>query len=114
MKKRIVTIVVLALLIGTGLFVYYGQQKVRKGELFYSGTIEATQSHLAFQTGGRVLGVLVREGEAVAKDQLLAELDQAEFARSQIQAYGADPRLPNSKGSMRAIIEPAAGEGRPG
>jgi HlyD family secretion protein len=79
LKKRIVIIIVLALLIGTGLFVYYGQQQARKGELSYSGTIEATQSHLAFQAGGRVLGVLVREGEAVAKDQLLAELDPAEF-----------------------------------
>ena len=79
MKKRIVIIVVLALLIGTGLFVYCGQQKARKGELSYSGTIEATQSHLSFQAGGRILRVAVREGEAVAKDQLLAELDPAEF-----------------------------------
>ena len=79
MKKRIVIIVVLALLIGTGLFVYLGQRKVRQGELYYSGTVEATQSHLAFQTGGRVLRVEVREGEAVVKDQLLAELDPAEF-----------------------------------
>jgi HlyD family secretion protein len=79
LKKRIVVIVVLALLIGTGLFVYFGQQKARQGELSYSGTIEATQSHLSFQAGGRILKVLVHEGEAVAKDQLLAELDPAEF-----------------------------------
>lgn len=84
MKKRIVIIVVLALLIGTGLFVYLGQQKARQGELYYSGTVEATQSHLAFQTGGRVLRVEVREGEAVVKDQLLAELDPAEF-RSRLE-----------------------------
>jgi len=84
LKKRIVIIVVLALLIGTGLFVYLGQQKARQGELYYSGTVEATQSHLAFQTGGRVLRVEVREGEAVVKDQLLAELDPAEF-RSRLE-----------------------------
>ena len=84
MKKRIVIIVVLALLIGTGLFVYLGQQKARQGELYYSGTVEATQSHLAFQTGGRVRRVEVREGEAVVKDQLLAELDPAEF-RSRLE-----------------------------
>ena len=84
MKKRIVIIVVLALLIGTGLFVYLGQQKARQGELYYSGTVEATQSHLAFQTGGRVLRVEVREGEAVVKDRLLAELDPAEF-RSRLE-----------------------------
>ncbi|MBM3749276.1 MAG: ATP-dependent Clp protease adaptor ClpS, partial [Acidobacteria bacterium] len=41
---------------------------------------------------------------------ITCELPQAEFARDQIQSYGPDPRLPQSKGSMRAIIEPAAGE----
>jgi len=89
LKKRIVIIVVLALLIGTGLFVYCGQQKARKGELSYSGTIETTQSHLSFQAGGRILKVLVREGEAVAKDQLLAELDPAEF-RSRLEQAKAN------------------------
>ncbi|MEW6334461.1 MAG: efflux RND transporter periplasmic adaptor subunit [Thermodesulfobacteriota bacterium] len=78
MKKRIV-IVFLILLIAVGLLVYYGQWNVRRAELYYSGTVEATQSRLAFQTGGRVLGVYVREGQAVQKDQLLAELDPAEL-----------------------------------
>ena len=89
MKKRIVIIVVLTLLIGTGLFVYRGQQNVRQGELFYSGTVEATQSHLSFQTGGRIVRVAVREGEAAAKDQLLAELDPAEF-RTRIEQARAN------------------------
>lgn len=34
-------------------------------------------------------------------------LSEAEFGRDQIQAYGPDWRTPKSKGSMRAIIEPA-------
>ena len=53
------------LFLGAAFFVYYGQKNDRNGELFYSGTIEATQSHLSFQTGGRALQVAVREGEAV-------------------------------------------------
>lgn len=32
---------------------------------------------------------------------------QAEFARDQIHGFGADPRMPKSKGSMSAIIVPA-------
>jgi ATP-dependent Clp protease adaptor protein ClpS len=40
---------------------------------------------------------------------ITCELPQAEFARDQIQAYGADWRMPNSKGSMTAVVEPAAG-----
>lgn len=39
---------------------------------------------------------------------LTCELPQAEFARDQIHSYGADWRMPESKGSMSAIIEPAA------
>ncbi len=36
-------------------------------------------------------------------------LEEAEFARDQVQAYGADPRIPHCRGSMSAIVEPAAG-----
>ncbi len=42
---------------------------------------------------------------------ITCELPQAEFARDQIHAYGPDWRIPDSKGSMTAIIEPASGEG---
>jgi ATP-dependent Clp protease adaptor protein ClpS len=38
---------------------------------------------------------------------ITCERPQAEFARDQIQAYGPDPRLPRSKGSMAAVVEPA-------
>jgi ATP-dependent Clp protease adaptor protein ClpS len=34
------------------------------------------------------------------------ELPAAEFGRDQIHAFGADWRMPNSKGSMSAIVEP--------
>jgi len=38
---------------------------------------------------------------------LTCELPQAEFGRDQIHAFGADWRMPNSKGSMSAIVEPS-------
>jgi len=34
-------------------------------------------------------------------------LEEAQFARDQIHAYGADPRIPHCRGSMSAVIEPA-------
>jgi len=40
---------------------------------------------------------------------ITCELPQAEFARDQIHAYGPDWRLPRSKGSMSAVVEPAPG-----
>ena len=40
---------------------------------------------------------------------LTCELEKAELKRDQVHAYGPDPRLPRSSGSMAAIVEPAAG-----
>lgn len=38
---------------------------------------------------------------------ITCEKPQAEFARDQIHGYGADPRMPKSKGSMSAVVVPA-------
>lgn len=86
LKKRIIVIVFAVLLIGVGIFVYYGQWKTQGKELYFSGTIEATQANLAFQVGGRVLRVAVNEGQAVTKEQVLAELDRSEFQSRYDQA----------------------------
>jgi ATP-dependent Clp protease adaptor protein ClpS len=37
---------------------------------------------------------------------LTCDRPAAEFGRDQIHAYGADPRMERSKGSMSAVIEP--------
>ena len=39
---------------------------------------------------------------------ITCELERAELKRDQIHAFGPDPRLPRSLGSMAAIVEPAA------
>ena len=39
---------------------------------------------------------------------ITCELPHANFARDQIHGYGPDRRMPNSKGSMSAQVEPAA------
>ena len=79
MKKRIIVIVFIALLLGVGLFVYLGQKRVQHKELYYSGTIEAIESELAFQVSGRVIRIPADEGESVDKEQVLAELDRSEY-----------------------------------
>jgi ATP-dependent Clp protease adaptor protein ClpS len=38
---------------------------------------------------------------------ITCERAEAEFGRDQIHAFGADPRMPESKGSMSAVVEPA-------
>jgi HlyD family secretion protein len=79
LKKRIIIIVFVVLFVGVGALVYFGQWKAKNNELYYSGTIEATEANLAFQAPGRVLNVLAREGQAVEKGQLLVELDRMEY-----------------------------------
>lgn len=108
MKKRIALIIVLALVVGTAFYVYRGQQKAGSGELSYSGTIEAVQSRLSFQTGGRILKVHVQEGQTVSKDQLLAETDPAELHSRLEQAKANHER--SLRGSeqaetMHAVLE---------
>jgi ATP-dependent Clp protease adaptor protein ClpS len=41
---------------------------------------------------------------------ITCELPEAEFGRDQIHGYGPDWRLPRSRGSMSAIVEPAGNE----
>jgi len=90
--------------LGAAFFVYYGQKKARDGELFYSGTIEATQTHLSFQTGGRLLRVAVREGETVAKDDVLAELEPAEFIARLEQAKATREKALKGREQAEAIL----------
>jgi len=100
LKKRIIIAAFLVLLLGVGLLVYFGQQAAQKGDIHYSGTIEATQANLAFQTSGRLQSVFVREGQAVVKDQVLAELDGAELQSRLEQARAnVDKSIKNQRQS---------------
>jgi ATP-dependent Clp protease adaptor protein ClpS len=50
-----------------------------------------------------------REVDSEGRTSLITcELPEAEFARDQIHGYGADWRMPRSRGSMSAVIEPVA------
>lgn len=49
-----------------------------------------------------------QEVDAMGRTVLITcELPEAEFGRDQIHAFGRDWRLPRSKGSMSAVVEPA-------
>ena len=66
-------------------------------KLFLFSRTEAFQHAVEVDTSGRTV-------------LMTCELPQAEFARDQIHAYGADWRMPESKGSMSAVIEPVGGD----
>lgn len=62
------------------------------GALFFMPPSVAFNHALEVDTAGRTV-------------VLTCELAQAEYGRDQIQGYGADPRMPQSRGSMKAIVE---------
>ena len=73
----------------------------------YDYVVEMLQ-HLFLLSGAQAFRHAVEVDTTGRTVVITCELPQAEFARDQIQAYGADRRLPRSKGSMSARIEPAA------
>ena len=85
-KPRLLLLPPIILLLVVGGLVWWGQRQRRMEQRYYSGTIEATQSNLAFQVAGRVVQVAVDEGQAVTAGQLLARLETDVFAANRRQA----------------------------
>jgi HlyD family secretion protein len=104
-KKRVIIIVFVVLLLGVGGLVYYGQWKSTSGELYYSGTMESTNSELSFQVTGRVVQVLVDEGQAVKKDQVLAVLDPSDYQAGADQARANGSRAEKNVLQLKALLE---------
>ena len=105
MKKRIIIIVFIVLFLTVGVFVYVGQKNSRKEGLFYSGTIETTQAKLSFQVAGRVARVLVQEGQTVAGNQVIAQLDRAEFESRYAQAKANLERAQKSRNQLQTMLD---------
>jgi ATP-dependent Clp protease adaptor protein ClpS len=63
-------------------------------KLFTCGHEQAMRHAVEVDTTGRTI-------------VLTCELQPAEFGRDQIHGYGVDWRMPQCKGSMSAVIEPA-------
>ncbi len=105
MKKRIIIIVFVILFVTVGLLVYFGQKNNREKGLFYSGTIETTEANLSFQVPGRVVKVNVQEGQFVTKDQIIAELDRAEFESRYDQAKANLDRAQKTKQQLQTVLD---------
>src|SRR5579859_4947169 len=77
MPRNLRTIIIAVVIIAVGAFVvrYYAQQAQAAASGFtLSGTIEATEVHLASQTGGRVQNVYAEEGDFVQNGQHLIDV----------------------------------------
>jgi multidrug resistance efflux pump len=95
----------LVLLLGVLALVFWGQYSRRGAELYYSGTIEAIQSNLAFQVSGRVQEVLTDEGRSAGKAEVLAVLDRREFMALRDQALANLQRAEQNLRQLETVLE---------
>ena len=84
--KRIITLVALVAAVSATLWFTVLRGRPEVPELFVSGVVEATESHLGFQAAGRVEAIAVREGDATVRGEELATLDRAEALARRDQA----------------------------
>ena len=105
MKKKIIIITFIIFFIGVGAFVYFGQRNNQQKELSYSGTIETTQAKLSFQVPGRIALVSIQDGQPVTKNQIIAELDRAEFASRSDQARANLDRAQKAKQQLETVLD---------
>ncbi len=105
MKKRIIIIVFIILFLVVGSLVYVGQKNNRQKGLFYSGTIETTQTNLSFQVAGRVAQVFFQEGQTVSENQVIAALDRSEFESRCEQARANLERAQKTKNQLQTMLK---------
>jgi HlyD family secretion protein len=71
------------------------------GALSVTGTVEATQVDLSAKITGRVVELLVREGQPVERGQLLARLDDTELAA---EVRRAEAALATAEAQLRDLL----------
>jgi len=81
MKRLIPIIILLAAVIGAGIYFYprLTKKKAPANELTLSGNIEAHESLVSFKVQGRIIALPVEEGQQVEQGALLARLEDADF-----------------------------------
>jgi multidrug efflux pump subunit AcrA (membrane-fusion protein) len=87
--RRIIPIIVILALIGGGTYWWSRQQTQAANGLKGSGTIEATQINVGPEVSGRVVQVLVEEGQQVKAGQVLFQLDDSLLKAQRAQAEAA-------------------------
>ena len=81
MQRKILLPIILVLVIAAG--AYYGVHALnttKDSQLKASGTIESTVVNVSPELAGRAKDVLVEEGQAVKKGQILAWMSSSEIA----------------------------------
>lgn len=92
---------ILPLLVIAGVFVWLVLRGGRVDERAYSGTIEARDARLGSLLGGRVLAVLVEEGDSVQAGDILVRLDGDLIAA---QVGEQEARVRQAKANLDRVV----------
>lgn len=87
-RARFIPIVAVSVVLALGIWWWTNRVSATDGPLTASGTIEATEITIAPELAGRVVEVLVSEGESVTAGQELIRLD-GELLQTQLKQAGA-------------------------
>lgn len=81
MKRLIPVLIVLAVVIAAGVYLYprLSKKSQPENQLTLSGNIEAHESLVSFKVQGRIVDLPVEEGQSVESGTLLARLDDADY-----------------------------------
>lgn len=96
MKKRLMVLVAVLVLGGSGLFYARWQPAEPTDRILVSGNIEITEAQASFKAAGRIDARLVSEGDVVHAGQIIARLDRVELAQqvalqqAEVQGAAAD------------------------
>lgn len=101
MPRLLKVLIVLVLLAGAAAgvcyYFYYEQEHQPTDRITLYGNVDIRQVHLAFHANGRIVRILVEEGDVVKNGQLVAELDpvryQANLARAKAQVAAQEQVL---------------------
>lgn len=87
-RKKILAVLI-AFLVVLGGALWWWQNSESAASLVFSGTVEADQMGISAEISGKVLEVLVKEGDRVEAGQLVARLDREQSAYQLQQAEAA-------------------------
>jgi HlyD family secretion protein len=105
--RRILPLILILVGIVVGVVYLYSVSGPEEGPLQASGTVEATEVHVAPEIGGRVVEVLVQEGDPVEAGQVLFRMDDSLLEAQRHSAQAALAAAQAGVETAHAAVESA-------
>jgi membrane fusion protein YbhG len=85
-KRILIVVLVLAVVLALGFWLYWGTEKSDHDVLHLSGHIEATETDLGFKVPGKITAIYFQEGDEIKAGQVVARLEDHDLLEEVKQA----------------------------